>query len=49
MIPRSALKTILYSSVLFPIYLNKACLIQDPVERIKLIITAIFGNFPIAN
>jgi hypothetical protein len=24
MIPRSALKTILYSSVLFPLYLNKA-------------------------
>ena len=49
MIPKSALQTILYSSILFPYYLGRASSIQDKVERMKLVITAIFGNFPVAN
>jgi hypothetical protein len=35
--------------VLFPYYINKASIAQDPIERFKLLISATIGSFPIAN
>lgn len=49
MIPKSALFTIQYGTVLFPYYMNLAVKTKDLVERFKLLITASFGNFPVAN
>lgn len=49
MIPKSALQTILYGTVLFPYYINLAVNSTDKVERLKMLIVATFGNFPIAN
>ena len=49
MCPKSALQAALTGTCLFPIYINKACMQTDKVERMKYIITASLGNFPIAN
>lgn len=43
MIPMSALEKALRSTCLFPYYLNKASLLKDPVERIKMVICATLG------
>ena len=57
MIPKSALEKILLASCLFPLYINKATMTSDPIERvyiifliffltkIKLLICATLGNF----
>ncbi|CAD8208744.1 unnamed protein product [Paramecium octaurelia] len=45
MIPKSALEKVLMSSCLFPLYINRAVLEKDPIERMKLIICATLGNF----
>lgn len=45
MIPKTGLEKALNSTCLFPIYINKACLITDPIERLKLIICATLGQF----
>ena len=49
MISKSALQTVLYTTVLFPYYINKATTIADPIERLKLLITATLGYFSVAN
>ncbi|KAL4483593.1 hypothetical protein ABPG72_016874 [Tetrahymena utriculariae] len=49
MIPKSALQTALTGTCLFPIYMAKASQTNDYVERFKLLITATFANFPVAN
>lgn len=49
MIPKSALQTILYGTVLFPYYINLAVNTTDLVQRFKFLITASLGNFPVAN
>jgi len=45
MIPKSALEKLLFSTCLFPIYINKACTTNDPLERLKLVICATIGQF----
>ncbi|KAL4434735.1 hypothetical protein ABPG74_017155 [Tetrahymena malaccensis] len=45
MIPKSALEKALYSTCLFPLYINKACQTDNYVERFKYLICATFGNF----
>lgn len=45
MIPRTALEKALYSTILFPLYVNKAASNSDPVERMKYLICATLGNF----
>lgn len=49
MCPKSALQTSLVGTCLFPIFMNRACLVTDLVERMKLVIVATLGNFPVAN
>ncbi len=49
MVPRSALQTALYGTCLFPLYINYACTVTDPVERFRHVIVATFANFPVAN
>jgi hypothetical protein len=49
MVPKSMLQTILYSTTLFPYYINRAASLDDKVERFRLLITAALGNFPVAN
>jgi len=29
--------------------MNKACATKNPIERFKLLVTASFANFPVAN
>lgn len=45
MIPKSALEKALYSTSLFPLYINKAAQTSNLVERFKFLICATFGNF----
>lgn len=45
MIPKSALEKALYSTCLFPLYINKATLSTNLVERFKYLICATLGNF----
>lgn len=45
MIPKSALEKILMASCLFPLYINRACSEENPIERLKLVICATLGNF----
>lgn len=45
MIPESALQKSLNSTLLFPLYLNKAAHLEDKIERMKLVITACIANF----
>jgi len=45
MIPLSGLEKALYSTCLFPLYMNKAASISDPIERMKLLICASIGHF----
>lgn len=45
MIPKSALEKALQATCFFPLYLNKASSISDPVERMKLVLTATVGSF----
>ncbi|KAM3146116.1 hypothetical protein pb186bvf_001773 [Paramecium bursaria] len=45
MIPKSALEKILLACRLFPLYINKAAMTSDPIERFKLLICATLGNF----
>ncbi|CAK72506.1 unnamed protein product (macronuclear) [Paramecium tetraurelia] len=41
----NSLEKVLMSSCLFPLYINRAVLEKDPIERMKLIICATLGNF----
>ena len=36
MIPKSALEKILLASCLFPLYINKAAMTSDPIERVYI-------------
>ena len=46
MIPKSALEKGLGATLFYPLYLNKAAQDNiDPVERLKLVITATVANF----
>lgn len=45
MIPVSGLEKAMNSTCLFPLYLNKAASITDPIERLKLVISASIGHF----
>lgn len=45
MIPVSGLVKALNSTCLFPLYLNRACQSDDPMERLKLVISASLGHF----
>lgn len=38
MIPKSALEKALNATCLFPLYINKAVIVQDPIERVKIYI-----------
>ena len=49
MIPKSALEKILMGTVHFPLYINRACEISDPLERMKLVLVATICNFIPAN
>jgi hypothetical protein len=37
MIPKSALEKALQATCLFPLYINRACMLSDPVERVTSI------------
>ena len=37
MIPKSALEKILLACRLFPLYINKAAMTSDPIERVYII------------
>ena len=45
MIAKSALEKNLMSTIYFPLYINKACMIHNNVERLKLVITATLSTF----
>lgn len=45
MIPKTILEKALYSTCLFPLYMNKAAATRDHIERFKLLICATLGNF----
>ncbi|CAD8085669.1 unnamed protein product [Paramecium sonneborni] len=49
MIPKSALEKTFMQTILFPLYMNKAASIQDPLERIKLSIIGLLSNYIQAN
>ena len=49
MIPKSALEKTFMQTILFPLYLNKAASISNPVERIKLTAVALISNYIQAN
>lgn len=44
-IPKTALETSVHGTLLFPLYLNRAAMTPDPLERFKLVVTAILGSF----
>ena len=44
MIPKSALEKILLASCLFPLYINKATMTSDPIERVYIIFFIFFFN-----
>lgn len=45
MIPKSALEKQFMQTLLFPLYMNKATLVSNPVERLKLVIVALLSNY----
>ncbi len=45
MIPKSALELMLYQTILFPLYINRASLCNNAVERLKLLMVATISNF----
>jgi hypothetical protein len=45
MIPTSALEKSLASATFFPFYISRAAMFQDPIERMKLVVTACISNF----
>ncbi|EGR29503.1 oxysterol binding, putative [Ichthyophthirius multifiliis] len=45
MIPKSALEKALYSTCLFPLYMNLAAQTNNYIERFKFVICATLGNF----
>ena len=45
MIPKTALEKALYSTILFPLYINLAVETSDLVQRFKFLICATLGNF----
>lgn len=45
MVPLSGLEKALNSACLFPFYMNRAAEEKDPVERMKLVISATIGHF----
>ncbi|EAS07563.1 oxysterol-binding protein (macronuclear) [Tetrahymena thermophila SB210] len=49
MIPKSQLECQLYSTCYYPLFMNLASQSNDPLERMKLSITASISSFPIAN
>ncbi|CAD8053273.1 unnamed protein product [Paramecium primaurelia] len=49
MIPKSALEKTFMQTILFPLYMNKAASIQDPLERMKLSIIGLLSNYIQAN
>ncbi len=49
MIPKSGLEKTFMQTTMFPLYMNRACSINDPVERIKLLMVATISNFPYSN
>ena len=48
-IPKTTLECVLYSTCYYPFYMNRASSITDPLERMKLVITASISSFSIAN
>lgn len=45
MIPKSALEKSFMTTILFPLYMNRAVMANDPIERLKLLIVAVIANF----
>lgn len=45
MIPKTAIETSVHASCMFPLYMNKAAMSNDPLERLKLLITTCLSSF----
>lgn len=45
MIPKTALETSIHSTCLFPLWMNKASLMKDPIDRMKLVICSCLSSF----
>lgn len=45
MIAKSALERNLQSTIFFPLYLNRASMSPNPIERLKLVLTATIATF----
>jgi hypothetical protein len=45
MVSKSALENTLHSATFFPLYINRAAIAPDRVERLKLVITATLASF----
>lgn len=45
MIPKTALETSVHYTCLFPVFLNKAASINDPLERLKIVATSCLASF----
>lgn len=45
MIAKSALEKNLMSTIYFPLYINRACIVPNKLERLKLVITATISTF----
>jgi hypothetical protein len=44
-IPKTALETSVHGTLLFPLFMNRAAMSPDHLERFKLVVTAILGSF----
>ena len=44
-IPKSQLETSVHGTSFFPLYMTKAASVNDPVERMKFLISATLGSF----
>lgn len=44
-IANSALERTFNSAIFFPLYVNRACIVQNKIERFKLVITATIASF----
>ncbi len=49
MIAKSVLESVLYSTCQYPLYVNLAANTPDPIERMKLVVTAAISSYVVAN
>lgn len=45
MIPKTAIETSVHATCLFPLFMSRAAISNDPLERLKLLITTCFSSF----